>query len=346
MKRINTAVIGLGRIGWGFHLPQIAQHSGFNLTAAADTSEECLLEAKEKYSVTGYTNYVEMYEKEKPDLVVIASPTLFHREQAAAAMERGIDVFLDKPMAVNLKEADEIIKVMDRTGRKLMVYQPHRVTAEFTTLQDILKRELIGRIYMIKRARSDYNRRNDWQALKKNGGGMLNNYGAHHIDQLLCLANSAVERITCSMHRIASIGDAEDVVKAVMETQNGVMLDLDINMAAAEPIPSWMVFGSHGTITLKKAGNREVFHVRYFNESELGELLLHSELAAPKRSYDNFEEIRWHEEEILVPLEESIDFYDKCYEYFALGEKPFIPVAETREVMRIINECRKDAGWD
>jgi hypothetical protein len=117
-------------------------------------------------------------------------------------------------------------------------------------------------------------------------------------------------------------------------------------MAAAEPIPSWMVFGSHGSVTLKKDGDREVFHVRYFNESELGELTLHSELAAQKRSYKNFEEIRWHEEKIPVPLKESIDFYDKCYGYYALGEKPFIPVAETREVMRIINECRKDAGWE
>lgn len=137
MKKIKVAVIGLGRIGWGFHLPQIAGHGGFHLISAADTSEERLLEAKEKYSITGYTDYIEMYEKEKPDLVVIASPTLFHREQAIEAMEHGIDVFLDKPMAMDLKEADDIINTMERTGRKLMVYQPHRVTAEFTALQDI-----------------------------------------------------------------------------------------------------------------------------------------------------------------------------------------------------------------
>lgn len=345
MKIIKTALIGLGRIGWDYHLPEIMRHSGFNIVSVADTSEERLQEARERYCVSGYADYLEMYEKEELDLVVIASPTLFHLEHAVNAMERGIDVFLDKPMASDLCEADDIINVMRKTGRKLMVYQPLRMAAEFILLQDIIKQSLIGPIYMIKSARTNYVRRNDWQAMKKNGGGMLNNFGAHQIDQMLCLAGSPIKRIACHLQKIASLGDADDVVKAIMETENGIVLDLDINMAAAQNIPRWMVFGSRGAVTLKEVDGREFFHIRYFNERELGELALQNQLAANERAYGNFEEIQWYEEEIPIPATECDGFYDKCYDYYALNMEPFIHISETRETMRIIDECGKNAGW-
>ena len=346
MKILNTALIGLGRIGWDYHLPEIMRHSGFNLIAVADTSEERLREVEETYSIQGYASYLDMYEYAKPELVVIASPTHFHFEHAVQAMERGIDVFLDKPMAVDLNEADEIIELMEKTGRKLMVYQPMRMKPEFRILQEIIKRGLIGRIYMIKGSRTGYIRRNDWQAMKKYGGGMVNNYGAHLIDQMLCLTGSPVRRIMCNLQKVASLGDADDVVKALMETQNGIILDLDINMATAESLTPWMVLGSQGTITLKQGGGQYFFHVRYFYEHELGELVLQNKLAADARSYSNFDKIPWHKEEIPVPAPGLSDgFYDKCYEYYALDKEPFIRVSETREVMRIIDECKKNAEW-
>jgi len=309
----------------------------------ADTSKERLQEAEGAYSIPGYTDYLQMYEKEKPDLSVIASPTPFHLEHAVQAMERGIDVFLDKPIAVDLKETDEIIKVMKKTGRKLMVYQPLRMAPEFMLLQDIIKRELIGQIYLIKSARTNYIRRNDWQAVKKHGGGVLNNYGAHQIDQLICLADSPVKRITCNLQKIASFGDADDVAKAIIETQNGIVLDLDINMAAAEKLTPWMVYGSRGSIALKEDAGKGFFHVRYFNEDGPGELSLQTELAANQRAYDNSDDLLWHEEKIPIPTAKPDGFYDKCYEYYALDKEPFVRISETREVMRIINECRKDA---
>ena len=345
MKKIRTAVIGLGRIGWWYHIPQITEHEGFELIAVTDRMEERLAEAKEKYGAACYTDHVKMYESERPDLVVVASPTPFHCEHAIQAMEHGIDVFLDKPMAMSLKEADEIIAVKERTGRKLMIYQPHRVTAQQITLESIIATGKIGRVHMIKRAATDYARRNDWQSLIKNGGGMLNNYGAHFIDQLLYLTDFSVRRVFCLMQNIASIGDAEDVVKIVMETQKGVTLDIDMSTAAAHPIPSFIVYGSNGAIISGNDGNESVFHVRYYNDSDLGELALYPELAAQKRSYSNFEEIPWVEESVPVSTQKELNFYDKCYDYYSLDKDPFVPIAETREVMRVIQECRDIAGW-
>ncbi|HHV97864.1 MAG TPA: Gfo/Idh/MocA family oxidoreductase [Clostridiaceae bacterium] len=346
MKKLRTAVAGLGRIGWGYHIPNIIKHEGFELVAVTDPLSERLEEARVNYSVKGYTDFNKLLEEEKLDLIVVASPTPFHVTQSIAAMEHGVDVFLEKPMAQSYEEAKHIVECMKKTGRKLMVYQPHRATSETQAILSILERGLIGQLYMIKMARSSYIRRNDWQSLKKYGGGMLNNYGAHHIDQLLYLASSKAKKISCSMRRIASLGDADDVVKAVIETENGIILDLDINMASAIPLSPWTIMGSRGTVVQeRKSDGKVIFKVRYYKEEEAPALELFDQLAAKGRSYSNFDNLKWYEEEISISDFKPIDFYDKCYEYYALNGHPFVPAEQTLEVMRVMQECRIDAGW-
>ena len=84
MKILKTAVVGLGRIGWNLHIPKITQHpEQFSLVGVVDLSQERLAEAKEKYGVNGYTDIPSLVAAEKPDLVVIASPTHLHRDHPA-----------------------------------------------------------------------------------------------------------------------------------------------------------------------------------------------------------------------------------------------------------------------
>jgi predicted dehydrogenase len=347
MRVLKTAVVGLGRIGWSYHCKQIAAHEGFELTAVADRSPERLAEAEQTYGAVAYTDFDAMLEKEALDLVVIASPTIFHREQAIRAMERGLDVFLEKPMAGDLEEADAIVRAMNKNGRKVMVYQPHRTTPEFLAAKHIVESGKLGPVYMIKRGWSNYVRRNDWQSLKQYGGGMLNNYGTHFIDQTLSLAGSKARTISGSLKRIASLGDADDVVKLVIETENDVTLDIDINMATAVPLPPWALLGQYGSASMERTERGEEFVVRYLKPEELPALDINTQLAAPGRQYDNGDRLTWYEERFAVNDFQPIDFYEQCYRYFALGEAPFVSVEETREVMRIIQECRageKDAA--
>lgn len=343
MKTLRTAIVGLGRIGWQFHLPQVARHEGFELVAVVDPLQERLEEARSAFHVQGYREYHELLDRETLDLVVLASPTGFHPSQADAAFRHGCDVFCDKPMAASLEQADLMIAAMKRHGRKLMIYQPHRAGSDVVSLQEILRQALIGPVYMIKRASSAYTRRNDWQAFRKHGGGMLNNYGAHYIDQLLYVSGSRARRVTCLLRTVASLGDADDVVKVVIETEDGTSLDLDINMASAHPIQPWHVLGRHGSIVLDP--ERAAWRVRFFRSEELADIGVHDTLAAPDRRYGSGEHIPWREATFPLSDFEPVDFYARCYEYFALDRPPFVPVAESREVMRVLEACRQDAGW-
>lgn len=344
MKRLRTALIGLGRIGWMRHAPDIVRHNDkFEFVAVVDPVETRLQEAHAEWGVRGYKDHETMLAKEKPDLVVIASPTIFHLEQAKAVFKAGADVFCDKPVAVSLAETDAMIALMEKYGRKLMVFQPHRANSYAIALKKIIELDLLGEIFMHKRVCSRYARRNDWQAFKKNGGGMLFNYGAHYVDQTLHFANAPVKRLNCVMGAIVTLGDADDFVKLMMETENNIVIDLEINMAAALPSPTWQVFGKRGTASLDNEDGD--WRVRYVNASDLPSTAIQTGLAAEARRYGSGEVIPWKEEIVDSASTPEIDFYEKCYEYYALGLKPFVPINETREIMRLLEAARNDAGW-
>ena len=344
MKRkiLRVAVVGLGRIGWQTHIPQALKHSGFELCAVVDPLRERLQEASKEFGVTGlYQTTDELFAAEQLDLVIIASPTAFHCAQTLQAFEHGCDVFCDKPMAISLEEADIMIAAMKRTKHKLMIYQPRRAIPHIVALKSVLAKDIIGSVFMIKRSVSSYVRRCDWQAFKTHGGGMLNNYGAHFIDQLLYLTNSRCKRAFCQLYSIVSGGDADDVVKAVISTENNIMLDVDINMACSQAAQPWLICGSRGSITYDNT--RGAWHVRYYNETDLPALEASSSLAAANRTYDNGEQIPWRDEFFNDSDFKQVNFFDECYKYFALNEEPFVPIEQTREVMRTLSLCHATA---
>lgn len=344
-KVLRTAVVGLGRIGWQYHIPSIRANPGFRLVAVVDPLEDRRAEASREFGVEAHSDVASMLEAARPDLVVLASPSHVHADQALFAMRQGANVFCDKPMAATLADADRMVDGMRATGRKLMIYQPHRCTPEALALKAFLARGLIGPVFLVQRSGGWYTRRNDWQAFRKYGGGMLNNSGSHYIDWMLDVVRSPVRRVTAHMKAIATLGDAEDVVKIVMETADGTTLDLTINMATAAPDHLFQVHGQHGSVWLE--ADRKTLRARYYDPAEAAFRGADDGLAARDRKYGNPEDaqIVWKDESINVADYPALDYYAKAYEYFVLGMAPYVPIEESREVIRLLDQCRRDAGW-
>lgn len=339
---LRTVVVGLGRIGWQFHLPEIDRHEGYTLTGVVDPLAERRDEALARYGAPAHDNLRDCLEQVEADLVVLALPTTLHAEQAEEAFAAGCDVFCDKPMAPDLQAADRMIAAAEQYGRRLMVYQPERGGREVVCLQSILAQGLIGDVYLIKHTRTQYTRRNDWQAWREFGGGMLNNYGAHLIDACLHVAGSPAAQITCHLRTIASLGDADDVVKVLIETESGVLLDIDINMASAHPMqPRWHVVGTHGALILDDEA--DAWRARYFDPADLPPLAAQDGLAATDRRYGSGEKLPWQEATFDLKDVEAVDTYARAYSYFTGVGEPFVPLTESRELMRVLAACRADA---
>ena len=345
MKILKTAVVGLGRIGWGTHIPKILEKPDrFALTAVVDLSRERLAEAKEKYNVNGYTDIAEMIRAEQPDLVVIASPTHLHKLHACTAMELGCDVFLDKPMAESYESACAIAQCAKTTGRKLMIFQPVRAQTATNQLMALMATGKIGPLKSIRFTRMGYSRRSDWQSFKKYGGGMLTNYGAHHIDQMLYMTGQKIEKLYCTTDVVATVGDADDVARIFMQTDGGVRLDIDINQAAAIVDTEWHIYGQYGAIRSESTPDgKPCFRMRYYDPKAVPAPEASESLAAAGRKYNHDVALPWVEE--IVPMDNSyaIDFYGKVYEYFGEDKAPFVPVEETLYLMDLIRRCHEAA---
>lgn len=337
---LRCAVVGLGRISWGYHLPQICAAKDFLPVAVVDPDQNRLNEAKEKFHVEGlYTDLETMLKEVKPDLTVIASPTLFHKDQTVLALQHGSDVFCDKPVAMNLEDTRIMFETAQKLGRKLMVYQPHRVTAEMRTAQSILDSGKLGTVYQIERHVSNFVRRNDWQAFVENGGGMLFNYGAHYIDQLLSLVHDTTLRAKCELRRILSVGNADDVVNILLTTTKGITFVIDINQAVTCPMPTWRICGSLGTAICEG----DVWRMKYCLPDALPEIRADQNFATAGRRYPG-EDIPWITEEVPEVPVETAEYYRHCSAFFLRGEPPFVKAEETLELMRTIQLCREDAG--
>lgn len=340
-EKLKTAVVGLGRIGWQFHFKQSVASSHFDLQAVVDPLPDRLAEAHQESGCKGYSDFESLLKNESLDVVAIASPTTLHEEMTCAAIEKGCHVILEKPMTTTLESADRMIACAQKNDRQIFVYQPHRLTPETQTAREVIESGLLGKIYAIQRAVYRFVRRNDWQSLRKNGGGMLNNYGAHYIDQLMYLSDqSPISDVRCHLWSIASLGDADDVVKAWVKNASGQLLDVEINQASSQILPGWHICGEYGTAIREG----DMFKVKYYIPEEASPLEV-IEGAAPGRSYDNQDRLPWKEKDFPITKDKQRDFYANVYDCLVNNAAPYVRIEESRELMRVLDRCRETAQF-
>ena len=337
--RIRIGVAGLGRIGWSFHAVALAKHRDYRLVAVADPEADRRKEAEGAFGCAAYTDYYDMLDQAELDAVVVATPTHLHKDMAVAAFKSGRHVMLEKPMAMNLREAQSIARAADKAGLKLTIYQPHRAHAYFQHLLRIIDSGKLGPVYWVRRGMFSFARRNDWQSLRKFGGGMLNNYGAHAIDQVLDLIGHDVKRVFGDMQRAASVGDAEDVVKLVIETKTGVVGEVNISQASAIRPYELLVWGTCGGIMYR---NKQL-EIRYFDPRSLPAKSVNASLASENRQYPS-DDIEFIDETVPVDPSFQIDVYADFAKAIRKDTDPLVRPEETLSVMRVMKQCRESSG--
>jgi len=189
---LNVAVIGLGRMG-RLHLMNCTQIEGVKIVAAADTSKKALGMAK-KFGVSNlYTDYNNLLEH-GPDLdaVIITLPNFMHFRSIKSALQAGLHVFTEKPMATTVSECREIVRLVQKSGRKFMVGHNLRFIDAVEKMKSAADDGNIGNVEVITIEEiingpfshpafpvpvSDW-----WFDSKKSGGGALLDIGYHLID--------------------------------------------------------------------------------------------------------------------------------------------------------------------
>jgi len=223
--KYRVALIGGGGIA-GSHLEAIMSMERLIPCAVADMQERRSGDLAAKYGVHPYTDYREMISKERPDIAVITLPHFLHKDAALFAAEHGCHILLEKPMALNTAECDEIAAAVGRNRVKLMVGHTQHYIATNIRAKQWISEGSLGRLVMINDRRHlpyDQPSRPDWFFEKsKAGGGILTNLGSHTIDKVQWLMNGRITKVKASIDYYLGRGDIEGGGVAFLETNVGV----------------------------------------------------------------------------------------------------------------------------
>src|SRR2546430_5374481 len=204
MEPIRYGIVALGRSGWDIHVAELRNRADAKIVACADPIAERRAQAESELRCKTYPTLAKLLNQDDVEVVVIATPSAQHARDTKKSMAAGKHVVCEKPMASSLAETDSVIKAAQASGKHLFIHQNYRFFPEFNHLREIVDSGIIGRLFHIRHYQSSFVRRNDWQTLAKNAGGVLNNTCPHFIDVLIQLIGSPIYTIIGDIQQIAS----------------------------------------------------------------------------------------------------------------------------------------------
>ena len=200
MKELKIGVIGAGGRGW---LAQCAHapEQGSRLVAGVDVNPAALKKLQERVGSDTFigSDYRELLAIKELDAVFVTSPDFLHEEHAAAALEAGKAVYLEKPMAITIEGCDRLLRLAYETGSKLYLGHNMRYFPVILKMKEIIDSGLIGDIqagwcrHFISYGGDAYFR--DWHSEQQYATGLLLQKGAHDIDVMHWLMGGYTKRV-------------------------------------------------------------------------------------------------------------------------------------------------------
>ena len=252
----KVGICGIGRIANDDHIPMLKRMRGFDIIAVYDITPARRLYAEYAYKIKAYSNF-NYFLNAGLDLVVISSPSSTHKSLAMAAINKGINVIVEKPIALNSRDAGLIIDLARKKDVLLSVYHNRRWDGDFITVQNLLKEGLIGRPLVIESAAVSFGSLKlyavkefnpSWRYRKSYGGGVLLDFGTHLIDQLLHLVKDRPKTVWCDTKNVLWSNEVEDYFKCIIRFDSGLTAQLEPSQISRYTLPRWRIIGTHGAI--------------------------------------------------------------------------------------------------
>jgi predicted dehydrogenase len=249
-KKYKYACVGAGGIARSKHIPGYSEIEKVNVLAVSDPNTDAARKTAEKFDIPEvYSDYTEMFEKVKPDLISICTPNCLHAPVAIEAMKRGIHVHCEKPLAMNAEEAQKMAEASKVYGRKLMVGLNNRFTNEAQFVKRYADEGMFGEIYHARcgwRRRRGIPGKGGWFTTRSmSGGGPLIDLGVHLIDlAMYFMGNPSPRSVTGSVYsRFGGANsenapekngkyDVEDMAVGFVKLANGASVDIEFSWAS------------------------------------------------------------------------------------------------------------------
>ena len=262
---MKYALIGCGRISVN-HI-QAALNNNLEIVGICDLLEEKMKEKKEMFpdisNVAEYTNYLEMIEKEKPDLVAIATESGKHAKIALDCIRHGINVIIEKPIALSMHDANEIVLEAKKYNVKVCANHQNRFNKAIKKMREAIETDKFGKLFHAtahicwNRGKGYYDQAS-WRGTWEQDGGALMNQCIHDIDLLRWMMGDDIDEVYAYTDRLNhDYIDAEDLGLALVHFKNGAygMIEGTTNVYPKNLEETLYIFGEKGTA---KAGGSSV----------------------------------------------------------------------------------------
>lgn len=273
---MRYALIGCGRISPN-HIAA-AKKNGLEFVAICDIIEDNMYDKIIKFdipdTVKRYTDYREMLEKEKLDLIAIATESGKHAQIALDCIAAGVNLIIEKPIALSLEDADKIIEAAKEKGVKVCACHQNRFNKSVQKIREAVDKKRFGKMFYgtahIRWCRDyEYYSRAKWRGTWEQDGGALMNQCIHNIDLLRWMMGDEVEEVVGMTDRLHhDYIEAEDLGIALIRFKNGAygIVEGTTNIYPRNLEETLYLFGEKGTV---KAGGQSVNVIEEWRFSDM-----------------------------------------------------------------------------
>lgn len=259
---MKYALIGCGRIAVN-HM-KAAINNELEIVAVCDVLEEKMEELLAKYglekdeSIKRYTDYKKMVDELKPDLVSIATESGIHAEIALHCIDKGVNLIIEKPMAMSIEDANKIINLAEEKNVKVSACHQNRFNVAIQKLRKAVESGRFGKlshcsIHVRWNRNAGYYEQAPWRGTWEQDGGALMNQCIHGIDLLRWMMGDEIEEIYgATRQQFHDYLEAEDVGMAVIKFKNGAIGTIEgtTNVFPKNLEETLYIFGENGTVKI------------------------------------------------------------------------------------------------
>ena len=252
-RKLRVGVIGVSEIGIGsVYVNTLLHMNNAELVGICDSNEQNLENRVKFFGISpenAYVDYRELIARKDIDAVCIATKDQVHREIAVAALEAGLDVLCEKPMALNEDDCRAMMEALKRTGRKLMIGQICRFTPSFKLAKQLVDNGEIGELFFVESeyAHTYSNESTGWRADPNRhiviGGG------CHAVDLLRWFVGNPIEVSAYGNQKVNDAWSYDDCTIANMRFENNVIGKVMVSGGCRRSYTMrTCLYGSEGTI--------------------------------------------------------------------------------------------------
>lgn len=277
---MRYALIGCGRISTNHILA--AKNNHLEIAAVCDILPEAMENVLAKHgleqdtSIARYTDYIKMLDEVKPTLVSIATESGIHGQIALACIDRGIHVIIEKPMAMSMAEADEIIRRSREKHVKVAACHQNRFNVAVQKTRAALEAGRFGRlshgsVHVRWNRNRGYYTQAPWRGTWAQDGGCLMNQCIHGVDLLRWMLGDEVEEVYgVTRQQFHDYLEAEDVGMAVLKFKNGAIGTIEgtTNVYPKNLEETLYLFGETGTVKIGGTSTNNIDVWDFADETE------------------------------------------------------------------------------